>query len=207
MKERFLITQTLLSSWQYLFDCYEGCEEAAMEDFLKVLRREPTVQTPKMLDGIEFEAECYALADGKPFTPVAGWENGVRAVARRIRGGQFQVRASRELELDGMTFLCYGILDCLKAGTISDIKKKSKSFGSLELAGSYRESAQHPMYFYLVPEARLFRYLVSDGEELYTEDYRPGECRHIAVIIREFIASLSNMGLLETYKENWKARI
>ena len=31
--ERYLITQSLLASWQYMFDCPEGYEEEAREDF------------------------------------------------------------------------------------------------------------------------------------------------------------------------------
>lgn len=104
-----------------------------------------------------------------------------------------------------MTFLCYGILDALCAGVISDVKYKQKSFGSLDLAGNYLDSAQHPMYFYIVPEAYEFRYLVSDGTDLYKEVYRRGECRDIAEIITDFISSITSLGLLDEYKRHWLA--
>lgn len=105
-----------------------------------------------------------------------------------------------------MTFIAYGILDVLKAGTIYDVKFKSRNFKDVELAGTYLESPQHPMYFYIVPEAREFVYLVSDGSDLYTERYTPDTSRPISDIIGEFILSITSMGLLDTYKEKWLAK-
>lgn len=62
--ERYLITQSLLSSWAYIFNAYEGYEEDAMESFLSTLRREPSEPTEAMLDGIDFENAVYRLASG-----------------------------------------------------------------------------------------------------------------------------------------------
>lgn len=225
MAERYLITQTLLSAWGYMFDCHEDVETDARESFLRTLRREPTVTTPEMQNGIDFENLCYSIANGT-FRPewrdahavnsVSGESMeyykypknyaGAKLVASRIRGAQIQVRVSRELTVDGMDFVVYGILDALKAGTISDVKFKNEPFGKLELAGSYRESPQHSLYFYLVPEALDFQYLVSDGEELYTEIYHPNECRSAAEIIHNYLQWLIGAGLLELYKKYWVAR-
>lgn len=204
--ERYLITQSLLSSWAYIFDSFEGYEDDAMEIFLSTLRREPSEPTEAMLDGIEFEGEVYKTASGFQRQAHAKWESGIQAVAAELKGAQFQVTARRELQIGDMIFVCYGILDALCAGVISDVKYKQKSFGSLDLAGNYLDSAQHPMYFYLVPEAYEFRYLVSDGTDLYKEVYRRGECRDIAEIITDFISSITSLGLLDEYKRHWLAK-
>ena len=201
---RYLITQSLLSAWQYMFDCYEGGEEEAKASFLRALNREKEEPTQAMLDGLAFEKAVYGYASGTDVTP-DNWKSGVEKTAAYLRGAQFQVRVSRELEIDGMTFLVYGVLDALKAGTIYDVKYKVKSFGSLELAGSYLESPQHPAYFYLVPEAYEFVYLVSDGEDLYTERYTPQECKGIERFIRDFVKSMRDMGLLDLYRQKWEA--
>lgn len=58
--ERYLITQTLLSSWAYVFNCRDECAEDAMADFLRTLNREKTEATEAMLDGIAFENEVYS---------------------------------------------------------------------------------------------------------------------------------------------------
>lgn len=204
--DRYLITQSLLSSWAYIFNCWDGYEDDALADFMRTLNREESEPTEAMLDGIAFENEVYKAASGTQRPPHKKWESGIQKVAAHVRGAQYQVRVSRELTICGMTFLCYGVLDCLQAGVISDVKYKSKSFGSLDLAGCYLDSPQHPMYFYLVPEAYEFRYLVSDGQDIYTETYIPSECRSIADIITQFIHSITEMGLLPLYKEKWLAK-
>lgn len=203
---RYLMTQSLLNAWGYMFGCYEGGEEEAQASFLKTLNREPTETTKAMSDGIAFERAVYDFAaTGKREYP-AEWENGVKMVATRLKGAQTQVRASRELRVDGMTFLVYGVLDGLRAGTIYDVKYKAKRFTSLELAGSYLDSPQHPAYFYIVPEAHEFIYLVSDGDDLYTERYTPQYTRPIDEFVHEFICSIKDMGLLETYQAKWEAK-
>lgn len=204
--ERYLITQTLLSSWAYVFNCRDECAEDAMADFLRTLNREKTEATEAMLDGIAFENEVYKAASGIARQPHEKWERGIQAVATALRGAQTQVKAQRDMDAHGMKFLVYGILDGLRAGVIFDVKKKSKSFGSLDLAGDYLDSAQHPAYFYIVPEAYEFRYLVSDGQDLYVETYRPEECRPFPDIVDEFITSIESLGLLSLYKEKWAAK-
>lgn len=204
--EKFLITQSLLSSWMYMFDCPEGGEEDAKADFVRTLNREKKEPTDAMLNGIEFENAVYAAAAGVQRTPHPKWESGIQKVAAIVRGAPVQVRVQRDIEVCGMTFVAYGILDVLKAGTIYDVKFKSRNFKDVELAGAYLESPQHPMYFYIVPEARDFVYLVSDGSDLYTERYTPDTSRPISDIIGEFILSITSMGLLDIYKEKWLAK-
>lgn len=219
---RYLITQSLLSSWNYTFDCFEGYEEEAREEFMQTLRREKGEQSEAMLKGIVFENLCYSIANGSfhptteqsfPCNPNSGEPmerqvypfgyQGACKVAEFIKGAPVQVKAQREISINGMDFLVYGILDALKAGTIYDVKFKNKSFGSLDLAGSYMDSPQHPAYFYIVPEASEFKYLVSDGSDIYTETYRREDTPFIGDIISEFIDSLANWGLLELYKGKW----
>lgn len=203
---RYLITQSLLSSWSYVHNCWEGCEEDAMASFLATLRREPAEVTEAMQDGIEFENAVYAEASGQLRPHHPKWERGICEVATFLKGAQFQVRVQREIQIAGMNFLVYGVLDALQAGIISDVKFKSKSFGSLDLAGEYFDSPQHPFYFFMVPEARLFRYLVSDGTDLYIEQYTPDETPDAGEMIAEFVDFLNVTGHMETYKKYWAAR-
>jgi hypothetical protein len=203
--EQYLITQTLLSSWQYLFDCYEGCEEDAAAEFLSTLERAKKEPTEAMQNGIEFENNVYAAAAGMRRNPHPKWETGIQQIAPILKGAPVQVRLQRTLDVDGMSFLCYGILDAMKAGTIYDVKFSNKSLGSIEAAGKYLESAQHPMYFYLCPEAREFKYLLSDGQDLYIEAYDRDGSRDIREIIHSFLVSLKEMGLDDTYRAHWKA--
>lgn len=203
---RYLITQTLLSAWNYLYSCREESTDEAYESFMRTLRREEIEPTPEMQNGIDFENAVYARLHGWPIAETdPAWENGIESVATRLKGAQTQVKASRPLTVAGMVFLVYGKLDALKAGHIYDVKFSNKSFHSAELPGKYLESAQHPAYFYIVPEAMDFTYLVSDGKDLYEETYTRANTRHISEIIAEFITSIASMGLLDTYKQYWQA--
>lgn len=204
----YLITHSLLSSWSYLFSCNEEYQEQAEQDFLSALRRERKEPTPEMLNGIEFENLCYEMADYPVMDQFAGrkWFDGAYAVATAIKGAQFQVKASRELTVAGTDFLVYGILDALRAGSIFDVKFLNKSFGSADLVGKYLNSTQHPTYFYLVPEAFEFTYLVSDGQDLYAERYTPEDTEPLSGIIEHFMKSIESMGLLDVYREHWLAK-
>lgn len=203
---RYLITQSLVAAWAYMFDCREGFEAEAKEDFLRVLRREPGETTEAMQNGIEFENAVYAEAFGTAHEPIERWQRGIRAVAQIIRGAQVQVRLSRTIEVDGTEYLVYGVLDALKAGVISDVKFSNKPLSGYDAYGKYLNSPQHPFYLYLVPEASEFQYLLSDGDDLYVERYRREEGRSASSVISEFIESIRDMGLLDLYREKWVAR-
>lgn len=204
---RMLITQSLLSSWLYTFDCMEGCEEDANADFLRTLRREPMAEPTKAIEnGIAFEKCVYALAkDPNDITVYPAWHQAAGRIADIIRGGQIQVKVQRDIVVDGETYLLYGILDALKAGTIYDVKWSEKGFGSAEMAGKYLASPQHPAYLYCVPGAFKFVYLCSDGESLYTETYTRAQTLDIAEIIRNFRQDIRLRGLEALYMEKWRA--
>lgn len=207
MADRYLLTQSLLSAYAYMFDCYEGGEDDAKAEFEQTLLRIKSPPTEAMQNGIDFENLVYGIVTGTaPQAPFHKWYPGAKAIADRLMGAQIQVRASRPIVIDGTQYLIYGVLDGLKAGVIYDVKFKNKSFGKLDLAGSYRESPQHPFYFHIVPEAYEFQYLVSDGEDLYAEIYHPDECPTAERIIRPFLSYLESEKLMDVYRQHWKAK-
>lgn len=202
-----LITQSLVAAWAYMFDCAEGQEEEARAEFERTLRRERGETTEAMQAGIDFENAVYSEAAGFP-QDTTRWGGGVKKVADIIRGAQVQVKLSRRITVDGEEYLVYGILDALMAGTIYDVKYTTArgGLGGRDFYGKYLNSPQHPFYFYLAPEALEFKYLVSDGDEVYIETYRPEECRSAEEVVREFVSSIKDLGYLDVYKENWVAR-
>jgi len=223
--ERYLMTQSLLSSWLYTFNAPEESAEEAMDDFLSTLRRERKEPTEAMQNGIDFENLVTAILNGAPtavqrdkvwgkdeykekLVPVAEhkWYSGASKIAKILRGAQLQVRAMRNTVMAGNNLVLYGILDGLKAGVIYDIKFLNKSMGGAELAGKYLESPQHPMYFEIVPDAYEFRYLVSDGTDLYIETYSREETPPIEEEINNFFSWLNLTSFLPIYKELWVAK-
>lgn len=95
----------------------------------------------------------------------------------------------------------YGRLDALKAGTIYDIKF-SKSYER----GKYFGSTQHPTYLRIIPEATEFVYLVSNGVDVWHEEYRRGEVFPIEPTIQNFFYWLEDAGLAGVYEQFWQAR-
>lgn len=202
----YLITQTLLSKWNYIYDCAEGFEEDAYAELVSYLRKEPQESNEKIQNGINFEEGVYALMRGEPLPDnCSKWKSGCTAVATRLNGGQIQVAASRPCVVDGETYLVYGKCDVVRAGVIHDVKFSNKSFSQFAV-GKYLDSAQHSAYFYIVPGAYKFEYDVSDGQDLYTETYLREETRPIESIIHEFVQYLESTGLIDLYHEYWKAR-
>lgn len=202
---RYLITQSLLASWNYVFSCYETNNDQAYSDFIETLNRKKRETTDAMKNGIDFENEVYKQSKGEPRSPHPKWESGIKAVAEIIKGAPVQITVQRELQVSGYQLLVYGIMDSLKAGTIYDVKFCNKSFHSAELAGKYIDSPQHPAYLYAVPEAQRFIYLVSDGTDLYTETYTRNNSKPFEDIAKSFIFFLETSGLMPVYKEKWKA--
>lgn len=203
-----LITQSLLSSWLYTFNCMEGYEEEAEADFLRTLRREPMAEPSEAIrNGIAFENSVYTLAaNPNDITVFPGWKAAAGRIADIIRGGQIQVKVQRDIEVDGELYLLYGICDAVKAGTIYDVKWSEKGFGSAEMAGKYLESPQHPAYLYCLPDALKFVYLCSDGNDLYTEAYTRRQTPFIGDTIRNFRREIRLRGLEGIYLEKWGAK-
>lgn len=200
-----LITQSLLSAFGYMFDAPEEYAQEAQNDFLRALNREPIEQSPAMLNGIKFENDVYRLAEG--FAPSAErWATGANKVADIIRGAQIQVRMNRDLRVNGNDYLVYGIADAIHAGTIYDVKFLNRSMGSVDLYGKYLESPQHPAYFYLCPEAERFQYIVSDGSDIYIEEYEPNTTVGIWIFIEQFANYIESAGLMDLYRQKWSAK-
>ena len=201
---RYLITHSLLSSWLYSMkeNPYEDASNAKnpLEDFMRVLRREPTETTEAMQRGIDFEDLVTDIVNGRG-DESNRWYAAASRVACIVRGGVLQFKASKAIHVHGLDFVLYGRLDCLKAGEIFDIK-----FSSGYDRGKYVTSTQHPVYLEIVPEARAFTYLVSNGTEVWTERYLREDTPDVHQLIYDFVDWLSAQGLLELYEETWSAR-
>lgn len=221
------ITKTLIESWAYTFNAAEGYEEEAMADFLHTLNREPVEESEAIQCGKAFEDLCYRMAEGQNVvreTPTGGalpttemidgeaifekeypkWYDGAKKISEIITGGQIQVPISCDLQVAGQEFWLYGITDCIKAGVIYDIKFRMKSLGADDVYGKYLDCSQHPLYLKALPEASKFIYLVSDGQDLYTETYTRDESKPIEDHILNFWAWMNTKPeLLRTYREKW----
>ena len=201
---RYLITHSLLSSWLYALkeNPYEDAtsERDPLQEFLRVLRREPTETTEAMQNGIDFENLVDNVVYGSG-DPENRWYKAAEKVANRVRGGIPQVKISRQVQVSGYTLVLHGRLDWLKAGEIFDVKF-TKNYDP----GKYFSSTQHPMYFELVPEAQSFTYIVSNGSGVWPETYRRDESTSILPIISDFLEWLTVTGYMDLYQKHWVAK-
>lgn len=193
---RFLITQSLLSSWLWLYKKDDG-----YEDFIKSLNREPIQQTTAMLDGNRFENVLCATLNGAKIDQTHEWYEPIMELYPILHGAQQQVAVSKNVVIDGTEYVLYGVLDFLKEGTIYDTKY-SKTYR----VGKYLDSPQHPMYLALVPEAREFQYKVCDGKYIYTETYRPDEVEPIEQTVKYFMQFLKEQKLTNIYRKKWRSK-
>ena len=188
------ITQSLLSSWEWSFKKDDGYEE-----FLKALKRERTPPTKIMLDGIAFENVLNSVLRGEHIPEDHEWYKVITEMARELDGSQQQVTIFRDINVSGQPFLLHGVLDYLHAGIIYDCK-----FSNRYELNKYLTSPQTPMYLELVPEARLFEYIISDGKWVYREKYPREIVPSIRDTINQFYKYLLQRNLWEIYEQYWR---
>lgn len=165
---------------------------------MRALYRQPQPPSDKMLRGIEFEHCVNSVLDGAAIPEDHKWYKPVMELANYLAGSQQQVSLKRDIIVDGVCFELQGVLDFLRGGVIYDTK-----FSTNYHLNKYLDSPQHPMYFYLVPEASEFQYLSCDGKFIYTETYYPEDVTPINVTIRQFMRYLDRHKLVDTYTAFW----
>ena len=194
MPSEVRITQTLLSSFEWIFKKDDG-----YADFLRTLNREKSPPTQAMLDGIRFENVLNSVLNGEQIPDDHEWKSPVREMSEELWGAQQQVTLFSELYVGGVTFLLHGVLDYLREGHIWDCK-----FSKTYHLNKYLNVPQTSMYLQLVPEARDFTYIVSDGKYVYRERYPRSIVPPISNFIKNFMQYLQNHDLWEIYESKWR---
>lgn len=187
------ITQSLLSAWEWSFKTDDG-----WDDFIAALNREKKQPTQAMLDGIRFENCLNNVLKGEPIYQDNEWYNVLVEMSCELQGAQQQVSLFQDCEVDGQPFLLHGVLDYLREGHIWDCK-----FSKTYHLNKYLSSPQTPMYLSLVPEARDFTYIISDGKYVYREKYPRDIVPPIEPTINNFMQYLKKHELWGVYCEKW----
>ena len=197
-----LVTASLLGSWEWYLNSWDDGEEQALADFVSSLNRESIPDNPAMKAGRDFEDAVTDFCDeGKePGDGVYG--DCVREVASYVRGGCFQLKASKEVDIDGTSFLLYGRLDALKGPWINDIK-----FGKSFEMGKYHKSPQTKMYLDLIDGPIGMRYVYADGAGVYIDEYRREVVESVIPNVKSFWDWLNNFPqYLAIYKDKWASK-
>lgn len=190
------ITKSLLDSWLWAFKRDDG-----WDDFMSVLHREKKPPTQAMLDGTRFENVLNNVLNGEAIPADHEWLSVIAAMSKELRGSQQQVTLFQDCEVNGQPFLLHGVLDYIRAGRIWDCKF-TKNYHLNKYFWEW--TSQTAMYLSLVPEARDFTYIISDGKYVYRERYPRDIVPPIEPTINNFMQYLKKHGLWEVYCEKWK---
>lgn len=190
------ITKSLLDSWLWSFKRDDG-----WDDFLSTLNREKKPPTKAMLDGIRFENCLNGVLNGETIPEDHEWYTVITQMAKKLDGSQQQVTLFQDCDVNGQPFLLHGVLDYLLAGSIWDCKfTKNYHLNKYFWEGT----SQTAMYLALVPEARDFTYIISDGNYVYRERYPRDIVPPIEPTIKNFMDFCKKHGLWKTYVEKWR---
>ncbi len=188
-QKKYLITPSLLNSWKYAISLEN--DYGNLEDFKKVLSKEPSPITEQQQLGYDFEE--FMINNYEP-----------------TKNGCYQVKLSEDITTNTGNYVLYGRLDCLKMGRIYDYKHT----GSYDV-GKFYDSYQTSVYFELCPEANEFEYLICNNYKkgksledinLYHEIYlREDNKIDIVQEIDHFIGWLKANNLYKLYCEKWES--
>ena len=164
---KYLITPTLLNSFQYYIQDEYKSPADSRADFLRTLSREKFEPNQAMQNGIFFEDSVNDFCKGilKIEVKEPCYWDCVKSIGDIVKGGLWQQTVKKDLTVGNQEFLLYGKCDVVKRDTIYDIK-----FTSNYEVGKFSDSAQHLIYLYCLGLPK-FQYLISDGEEYWVEDY------------------------------------
>ena len=188
---KYLITPSLLNSWKYVISLEN--EYGNLEDFKKVLSREPFESNEAIELGFKFED--FMIKNYEP-----------------TKNGCYQVKLSKNITTNTGEYVLYGRLDCLKAGTIFDYKYT----GSYDV-GKFYGSYQTLIYFELCEEANEFEYLICNNYKegkmlkelnLYKESYSRDSVKDIDIKqdIDNFMSWIKTNELYDLYCEKWESK-
>ena len=102
---RYLITPSLLNSWQYYLNCHEDYEDLAKESFLFNLNRIKSATTEAKQKGINFENYVKLATEGKKgFIMLEGQQYAecVQEIADIVEGGAWQVKVYKDVVIDNI---------------------------------------------------------------------------------------------------------
>ena len=99
------VTQTLLSSYEWIFRKDDG-----YEDFLRTLNREKSPPTKAMLDGIRFENVLNSVLNGEKLPDDHEWKTPITEMSNELWGSRQQVVLFKEMQIENQTFLLHGVL-------------------------------------------------------------------------------------------------
>lgn len=215
---KYLITSSLLDSFDYLKNCPANYQPKAIDDFIAMLQRKPRPTSEACQRGIDFERlvcdNCNNMTEeqfkgyASAYWTKKGCKNLESAlfttceISNRCRGGKQQVALMKDVTFGDKEFHLFGYSDVLFPDKIIDIKTTARYTGET----SYTNRSQHLIYA-LCTGIEKFEYLVAEYKGNYPVDLHSislsldiEECGQIlANRIQNIVEFMQNSGLWEDY--------
>lgn len=202
-----LITPSILNSMNFARSARGEWKEKGLADFKNQLSRIYADEMPAPIRrGLDFEDAVYKRARMLE----GSWKGSpmFHEIVDQCRGGRFQVKAKKDMKVDGVNYTLYGKLDVDFPDRILDLKTTNK----YRPPQKYLSTPQHLIYSWCTGKDK-FTYLVVvlDEQNRIVEHYNidwesPGReevGRELERIIRDFRVGLEEMGLTELYLDKF----
>lgn len=222
---KYLITSSLLDSFDWLKNCPKSWQKKAMDDFIGMLRREKRPTSPECQRGIDFEdLVCRSGLSYNDFVShiTKMYEekglNGEKLnkaveVTSKIYNlcisGEQQKKLMKDIVVDGKEYHLFGYADIVLPNVIYDIKTTTHFKGD----EAYLKRSQHRIYS-ICTEIEYFDYLVADYNgsnapqefyDVYASTNLDEDIEVISNRIRQLMKFIDLSGLRKDYEEIFTA--
>ncbi len=215
---KYLITSSLLDSFDYLKSCPDYRQEKAMEDFIAMIQRKPRPTNEACQRGIDFEnlicKNCndFSLDDFYSFVEQYWKKKGCNDLEtaewvcekfyESCKGGKQQVPVMKDIVIGEKEYHLFGYADIIQQEKIIDIKTTAR----YKREDAYRNRSQHLIYA-VCTGIRKFDYLVAEFNGKYPVDFHSIEIEQNLEESEKFLKKrilvldsfLHNAGLWEDY--------
>ncbi len=151
-----LITTSLLSSIDWFNNCPPDWKKKAFQDLSNTLARIRTNPNPAAKRGITFEKLLYDVLRSEKENTVT-CSDSFKKIMNACKGGTFQKKIKKFIEIDGEEYCLYGKLDVDLPDKIIDIK----TTGNYKGRNNYLKSMQHKLYCYITRKKK-FEYIIAE---------------------------------------------
>lgn len=204
---KYLITPSLINSFEYYIGNEWKTPEDSRADFLKTLSRERFKPNEAMQKGIDFEAKiegyCSLIKSGCEHAEQLTDDKIVSDIGNIVSGGIWQESCKKDMNFGNFDIILYGRCDVIKADTIYDIKYT----GNYDI-GKFQNSIQHLIYMYCL-DLPKFAYLISNGKDWWREDYINDSKIEDSIRskVNNFFEYLkTDKGAKRIFHNNWKSK-
>jgi len=207
----YLITPSLINSFQWFQTCSYIDKDRLRTDFLRTLRKEYYEPSKAAQKGIKFENDVMSYLENGDFSMpkflrnTKEYEYCIHQIASHLtnKNGIWQKPCSKDVKFRQANFVLYGKIDYCTDNYLYDIKT-TKNYNP----NKFLNNIQHYIYLYCT-DINKFKYLIADFKSVYVEEYEVNKNDLELKIFNDLNKLLkyldSDPEAKEIYKDKWKS--